>query len=279
MNAYQNIMSNISLSEEAKLRIFQSLQSDWIKERSQNSFPRKLKIGASVAMASIVAILSVIVPISLQNTNNIGEHRVGLYIVGIDTPYSDDNGTFCWREIACAKTILSGDNLYESSRAGFLIVKAEFNFASYSLRKYGIKLRGVSSDSQQENEYMMRNSTYFLNYHENKEGAYECKVQEDGDLNLNITKAISADLHIFEEPGEVHGTAFLCIEINDFILDYLSYMHEMEMTGGEIQGYVQTPSYQDINIELNNIWKPEKYILTEIGCSFAEVNFYDSYEI
>ena len=282
MNAYQTIMNNLSLSEAAKLRISRSIQSEWDKERAQNSFPRTLKIGVSIAMASIVAILSVAIPFGIKDAND--EHsRLAISIIGIDTLYSDDNGTFCWREMAYAKTIFTGDTLYESSRAGFLIVKAEFDFASYSLREFGIMLHEGGPEFPQKNDQFMRYYIYCINYYKNEEGTHECKVKENGDLNLDITKAISTDLHIFEDPGEVHGTAFLCVEVDDFVYDYLSYMHDMEVAGGEIQGVVQIPDYQDIILTLNNIWSPNKFpgvrTITRIGCSFAEVNFYNSYEI
>lgn len=267
MNQYQNIMHNISLSETAKKRILYNLQSEWNKAHSEQ-FLRKKKLiaGLSVVTASIVGICAITIPIGIHSLGNSSE-RLKVYEIGINTLYSDDNGTFCWKEIAYAKTILSKETLYESSRAGFIIVKAEFNFASYQLKKCGITLYDRLGPYPRQGNY------YRINYYQNEGGEYWCDIKNDGDLNLDITQSLSTDLNIYKEPKDVRGTAFLCFEIDNSIFDYLIYMHTAELNDEEYR------SSQDVNLEINDIWKKEKYCRTDIGCSFAEISFYDSYKI
>lgn len=193
------------------------------------------------------------------------QSRASWATVGIGDIFQNDNGTFCLEEVAYAKSIESGNVVYEDNDGGYLIVKMQFNFANYQLKECGIIIEDYSKP-----EIMHRN-VFWVNYFESKLAEHDCSIKKDGDLILEL---LGTNMHINEAEGEVRGKAYACFNLNTEVRDYLLDVKEGKYLIEHDESILQF----DVNIYLNNI-RYEKIKTTEIGCLFTEINFYDNYQM
>lgn len=191
------------------------------------------------------------------------ESKVSLSIVGIGDIFQDDNGTFCLEEVAYAKSIESGSTLYEDSDGGYLIVKMQVDFASYQLKECGVIIEDYSKPE------ITHRTNFWVNYFKNQHDEYQCFIQEDGDLHLEL---LGTNMHINESADKVCGKVYACFNLSVEIRDYL-----LDIRDGKYQiNYCD--SQFDIDINLNDI-RYQHTTHTEIGCHFSELNFYETYQV
>lgn len=193
--------------------------------------------------------------------------RVGVKIVGIGDVFQDDNGTFCLEEVAYAQSIESENAVYEDNDGGYLIVKMQFDFAKYQLKRCGVEIYDMS------HERTYGDYCYRVNYFKTKIGSYDCSIKEDGDMYLGL---LGTNMHINEEADEVRGKVYACFKLSTEIGEYLLDIKDNKYDFSEL-GLVG----KDISIDLNDIRYPNTTytIQTVIGCSFSELKFYETYRV
>ena len=183
--------------------------------------------------------------------------------VGIGDIFQDDNGTFCLEEVAYAKNIESENVLYDDNDGGYLIVKMQFDFASYQLKQCGVLIEDYSKPEA------MTRTNFWVNYFKSELVEHDCTIKEDGDLYLEL---LGTNMHINEVAGEVRGKVYACFNLTTEVRDYLFDVKE-----GKYQ-INHSDTQFDVNIDLNNI-RYKNFTTTEIGCHFTEINFYDNYQM
>ena len=131
---------------------------------------------------------------------DVGSPRLGYELCEIGHLYEFDNGnesgSMELKEVVMADDIEHDGEVFKNSDRGFLIVKMELSLDCWGLIDCGL------------------NSDIFSNrFGEDTDGN---RVNTGNRLNLDLTERFSCDLRIgkgLDEWGEVHGTAYLCYNL------------------------------------------------------------------
>ena len=188
-------------------------------------------------------------------------------MIGLDEPFECPQGTFCLKDIFLTEEIRAGDQVYRSETA-YLVVRAEFDFESYSLRECGVTV--YNYDDHNEGSLYYR-----INYFRTERGRWSNEIGGSEDLDLPLTEALSTDLHLDGEPGPVRGTAWLCFRVPSEIKNYL---YEQVGKGADMTWAEQFKC--DVRLHLNDVYYPNPYSAnTVIGCRFDQIEICETYPI